>query len=498
MLTRRKLLEGVAQAGAAAALLPASCSWSSRESAGTWVNDVHSQLNRTLVLRIERPTSVETMQKIVREARAEERNISIMGGRHAMGGQQFGSNTILIDVSDIDGIYEFDAEKGEAEIGAGTQWPSLISNLLELQRGREQQWGIVQKQTGADRLSIGGALPANIHGRGLTYKPIVQDVEAFTLIDAKGDVRRCSRQENTELFRLAIGGYGLFGVIATVRLRLAPRRKIERVVEVTDVSGIASRFAERIQQGYLFGDFQYSTDIDSESLLRQGVLSCYRPVDPNTPVPEAQHALSRENWLDLLDLGHLNRAEAFHQYSSYYLGTNGQIYWSDTHQLSTYIDDYHLELGKRIGPLSEGTEMISEIYVPRDALANFLEDVQGDFFANRVNLIYGTVRLIERDDETFLAWAREPWACVIFNLHTAHDPALLRATAEHFRSLIDKGHTYGDSYFLTYHRWATRDQVLACYPQFPEFLQLKLKYDPQERFQSDWYRHYRTMFYGQV
>ena len=38
-------------------------------------------------------------------------------------------------------------------------------------------------------------------------------------------------------------------------------------------------------------------------------------------------------------------------------------------------------------------------------------------------MIYGTVRLIERDDETVLAWAREPWACIIFNLHVDHTPA---------------------------------------------------------------------------
>ena len=37
-------------------------------------------------------------------------------------------------------------------------------------------------------------------------------------------------------------------------------------------------------------------------------------------------------------------------------------------------------------------------------------------------------------------------------------------------------------------------QVEICYPQFPEFLRLKTKYDPEERFQSDWYRHYRAMF----
>ena len=359
MLTRRELLKRATRAGIAAALMPAACTVPAPEPDGVWVNDVHSQLNRTRVLGVDHPPDIEALQALVVQARNQERRISVMGGRHAMGGQQFGSDTLLIDMDGMQGIHEFDAEKGEVEIGAGMQWPELIAELLELQRGLEHPWGIVQKQTGADRLSIGGALAANVHSRGLSYQPIVQDVEAFTLIDPRGEIVRCSRQENTELFELAIGGYGLSGVIATVRLRLAPRQKIERVVEVTDVSGIASRFAERIEQGFLFGDFQYSTDVQSESLLRQGVFSCYRPVDPDTPVPESQHALSRDNWLRLLELGHVNRAEAFNQYSSYYLETNGQVYWSDTHQLSTYIDDYHFELGRRIGALSEGTEMIT-------------------------------------------------------------------------------------------------------------------------------------------
>ena len=77
--------------------------------------------------------------------------------------------------------------------------------------------------------------------------------------------------------------------------------------------------------------------------------------------------------------GHLNRAEAYRQYSAYYLRTSGQVYWSDTHQLSEYIDDYHRVLGDRIGPLAAGTEMITEIYVPRAALGRFLETVRTDF-----------------------------------------------------------------------------------------------------------------------
>jgi hypothetical protein len=36
--------------------------------------------------------------------------------------------------------------------------------------------------------------------------------------------------------------------------------------------------------------------------------------------------------------------------------------------------------------------------------------------------------------------------------------------------------------------------VERCYPRMREFLSLKQRYDPEERFQSDWYRHYRDMF----
>ena len=109
-------------------------------------------------------------------------------------------------------------------------------------------------------------------------------------------------------------------------------------------------------------------------------------------------------------------------------------------------------------------------------------------------MIYGTIRLVEPDGETFLAWARERWACIIFNLHTVHTSQGLESAARAFQRLIDRGIERGGSYYLTYHRWATRDQVEACYPQFASFLRRKLEVDAQERFQSEWYRHYRRMF----
>jgi FAD/FMN-containing dehydrogenase len=488
MLTRRQFTIGAILAGSSL-----GCSPRLAPSRGVVVNDVHSQLNPTQVDGVLSPVASEELERIVRQAAAEGRSISIAGGRHAMGGQQFGAGTVLVDTRRMNRVLRLDTDAGLVQVEAGIEWPELVEHLIRSQEGREHQWGIVQKQTGADRLSIGGALAANAHGRGLRWKPMIADVESITLVGADGVTRTCSRRQNTELFRLAIGGYGLFGIMASVTLRLAPRRTLERVVQVLRVDDLMPAFERRIAGGFLFGDFQYATDERSEDFLRRGVFSCYRPVEHRTP-PAGQKELSESDWRRLLYLSHADKRRAFAEYAAYYLSTSGQLYWSDTHQLSVYIDDYHRWLDRELGATAPATEMISEVYVPRPLLVPFLDDVRRELAESPADVIYGTIRLIERDDESFLAWAKDRYACLIFNLHVVHTPEGIERATRAFRLLIDLARARGGSYYLTYHRWATRQQVEACYPQFAEFLRIKRRYDPAERFQSDWYRHHRTMF----
>lgn len=290
----------------------------------------------------------------------------------------------------------------------------------------------------------------------------------------------------------------MFGVITSVKLRLAPRRKLERIVEVLDVEDLIPTFQERIADGSLYGDFQYMSDLNSSGFLRRGIFSRYRPVADERSAAADQKELSVEDWKRLIHLAHVDKRRVFEEYSSYYRSTSGQVYWSDTHQLSTYIDNYHDELDRELRVGSRASEMISEVYVPRRELAPYLGELRRDCREEKVDVIFGVFRLIEKDDESFLAWAKEPYACIIFNLHVVHNRTGLDKAASDFRRLIDRAISHGGSYYLTYHRWATRKQVETCYPQFPEFLRLKRKYDPEERFQSDWYRHYKTMFVSQL
>ena len=457
------------------------------------VNDIHSQLNSARVLRVLEPRSLEDVQNIVRSAQKDGKAISIAGGRHAMGGQQFGTDTLLIDVRKLSRVIHLDQSRGVLEVEAGIEWPGLIDGYLALQTNQAKQWGIAQKQTGADRITLSGTIAANAHGRGLKMKPFISDVESFVLVDAAGTAHICSRTENLELFKLVHGGYGLFGVVTSVKLRLIPRTKVERIVEIRSTDDLISAFDRRIADGFQHGDFQFSIERESDDFLHKGVFSCYRPVPSDTPVRKNKQ-LSDENWRQLLLLAHTDPKKAFQTYADYYLSTNGQVYWSDTHQLSIYPDNYHREIDAKLHAPYPATEIITEIDVPKPALRSFFDEVRDDFRTNKVDLIYGTVRLIERDDESFLPWAKQPYACVIFNLHTVHSPEGLQRSADAFRRLIDMSVKRNGNYYLTYHRDARREEIEHCYPQFAEFLRRKKQYDPQERFQSDWYRFYKKMF----
>ncbi|HEV2986753.1 MAG TPA: FAD-dependent oxidoreductase [Vicinamibacterales bacterium] len=464
---------------------------------GSLVNDVHSQLNATQVDAIVKPRTVAEVRAAIAEARSAGKSVSIAGGRHAMGGQQFGDANILLDTRDLNRILAFDNERGVIEVEGGIQWPQIIEYLNHAQAeagDSDRQWGIYQKQTGADRLSIAGALSCNAHGRGLNLKPIVDQVDAFDLVDPAGDVRTCTRTDHADLFRAAIGGYGLFGVITRVRLRLRPRVKVRRVVALGETPTIMERFEERIRDGYLYGDYQFATDASRDSFLARGVFSCYQPVAADTPLTEHPTRFNPEDWARLTFYSHKYKRRAFEVYSSRYLKTSGQIYWADWQLSAAYVDNYHADLDRALRARVKATEMISEIYVLRPQLAPFMDGARTALRRRRANLIYGTVRLIERDEETFLAWARDRYACVIFNLHIEHTSKAIEAAAEAFRDLIDLGIAHGGSYYLTYHRWARRDQVERCYPQMGEFLALKRRHDPDEVFQSTWYRHYRAMF----
>jgi FAD/FMN-containing dehydrogenase len=100
-------------------------------------------------------------------------------------------------------------------VGAGARWAEIVPFL------DHQGFAVAVMQSNND-FTVGGSLSVNCHGWQHNSRPIASTVESFRPAAATGKIMTCSRTENPELFSLVLGGYGLFGVILDVRLRVVP------------------------------------------------------------------------------------------------------------------------------------------------------------------------------------------------------------------------------------------------------------------------------------
>ena len=260
------------------------------------LNDVHSQLNLTTVARIERPRTLTELQSVIVGARTLGKHISVAGGRHAMGGQQFADGSVHIDMTGLDSVLSTDPEKGLLHIEAGADWPTIIAASHQMVAASGIGWGIRQKQTGVDAVTLAGSISANAHGRGLLMQPMGDDIEDLTLVTAHGDVLACNRAQNAELFSLVVGGYGLFGVIYSATLRLSPRQRVKRVVDIIDLDDAMNAVFRRVEEGCLYGDFQFVIDADEDNFLQRGVFACYKPVATDEAEPAPAADLAPDTW----------------------------------------------------------------------------------------------------------------------------------------------------------------------------------------------------------
>ena len=63
-----------------------------------------------------------------------------------MGGQQFGTNTILLDMRAYKAIVHFDREPELIEVESGLMWPELIGHLHTSQDDDAAAWAVRQNR----------------------------------------------------------------------------------------------------------------------------------------------------------------------------------------------------------------------------------------------------------------------------------------------------------------------------------------------------------------
>jgi hypothetical protein len=162
---------------------------------------------------------VEQLKEILEYSRKNRKPISIAGAKHSMGGHTMYPNGIVLNMRPYKEM-QIDTINNILTIGSGALWEDAINYLDKFHKS-------IAVMQAFSSFSIGGSISVNGHGWQKDSPPTSSSIISFTLMNYKGEILNCSRTENKELFSLVIGGYGLFGIILDVKLKVVENESLQ-------------------------------------------------------------------------------------------------------------------------------------------------------------------------------------------------------------------------------------------------------------------------------
>lgn len=156
------------------------------------------------------PKTIEELKRYLKEGSAIARG----------NGRAYGDSAIskknTISMSQFNRFLEFDDDNGLLTVEAGV----LLSDVIKifLPKG----W-FLPVTPGTKFVSIGGMVAADVHGKNhFKNGSFGNYVKWIDILNSEGNIIRCSRKQNNEIFYWTLGGMGLTGIIINVAFFLKP------------------------------------------------------------------------------------------------------------------------------------------------------------------------------------------------------------------------------------------------------------------------------------
>jgi FAD/FMN-containing dehydrogenase len=475
-VSRRRFLAGAAALAALQPVSRADAAIRHRPSAPFMLDDA-SRLNATPINRQAILTSTDEakllheLRATLGEAASAGRPVAFGGARHSMGGQSLPRNGIAASLATP--AIEPDTARKIYRVSAGARWRDVIRALDPI------GFSPAVTQSNHD-FSVGGTLSVNAHGWPVPYGPFGSTVQRFRIMLADGSVLTCSNSENAELFRLAVGGYGLFGIVIDAELAMAENTLLMPESKLIKADAFAARFVARANDAsvrMLYGRLS----VAREGFLREALLVAYAqaPRQPvRLPSPKNSSAfsmLSRE--IFRAQIGSERGKRARWMAETRLIPKVGQVALTR----NTLLNEPVAALADRN---ASRTDILHEYFVAPDRLNDFLAACREIVPAHQQDLLNVTLRYVDADESSVLTYAPQPRIAAVMlfvQKRTAEADDDMRAMTV---KLIDRVIALGGSYYLPYRLHATREQMRAAYPRLDEFVVAKRRADPQLRFRN--------------
>ncbi|NQX43224.1 FAD/FMN-containing dehydrogenase [Pedobacter steynii] len=440
-----------------------------------------SRLNETRVDTVVKvlpgiAAATRQISQLIKQAKAEGKKISIAGAQHSMGGHTIYPDGIILDMKTFHGM-ELDSSKRILKVGAGALWSEVIPYL-------DRYGKSVSVMQSNNSFSVGGSISVNCHGWQCDAPPISSTVVSFHLMNAEGEVLNCSRTENEALFSLVLGGYGLFGVILDVNLKVVDNKNY--VVQHYEIRSedYLREFQKLVKHQGNVGMAYGRINVNPDHFMEEAILSTYT-VDSEQP----------EKLVNSTNYSFLRRAVFRGSANSAY-GKN--LRWKMEKMSGSLIDgkkfsrnrlqNEGVEVFQNTDP--DYTDILHEYFIPGESVAMFIKALKGIIPNSKVDLLNVTLRNVRKDEDTYLPYANGEVFGFVMLFNQKKGAQAEKEMKELTGKLIDIAISLKGTYYLPYRLHASKEQLDQAYPAAKSFFLLKKKYDPDLLFRNQFYEVY--------
>jgi FAD/FMN-containing dehydrogenase len=416
------------------------------------------------------------LKKVLKYAKENNLKISIAGAKHSMGGHTIYPNGIVLNMLPYKQM-ELDTANNILTIGSGALWEDALKYLDKYGKS-------IAIMQAFSSFSIGGSISVNGHGWQKDVPPISASVISFTLMKENGEIVNCSRQENQELFKLVIGGYGLFGIVLDVKLKVVENEALQykyiRLSPNNYVNYYKKFISENPNVNLVFGRLR----ISNKHFLEEVTLNFFEKVAGTIPVMQNKKSTEAQR---LVFRGSVNSEYGKRLRWDLETGMN-KVSKNEIYSRNELLND-HVSLIENKDTSS--TDLLQEYFIPKRNFNQFIMDMKPILRNSRIDLLNITIRGVHQDNDSYLSYARENvfGFVLLFNQKkTDKQEAEMKKLTNQLLEVALKNE---GTFYLPYRLHINKEKMRKPYPNADKFFQLKLKYDPSELFNNRFYEYYK-------
>lgn len=447
---------------------------------GLLINDV-THIYPTYVKEIVKENQTQLLVEAITDAKRNGLKVSIAGKQHSQGGHSYYDDAVFLDMKDYNKILNLDVENKIITVQSGATWKDVQDYINPYNLS-------IEVMQSSNIFTIGGSLSSNIHGRDPNYGPIIETVKSFRLLLENGLIINVSREENSDLFRGVIGGYGLFGVILDVDLELTENLVYGKETKLMDYSEYPSFFENNVRNNQNIGlHFARLSIVPDETFLKETYATNYRVT---TSYSNGIFELQEEQ----------NIAR-----DKFFFGLSRKYDWGKTLRwyLQKKLEDNpeKIAIASRNNAMrppitfldyysSRSTDILQEYFIPTESFVSFIDDLKSIIQDEDINLLSVTIRHIPENKEVFLSYSKQDSFAIVLYINQGLSEKEKEKAEKWTQKLVDLAIENNGTYYLTYQLYPTQEQIREVYPEIDDFFSEKKKYDSEEIFMNKFYAKY--------